>query len=510
MIDRKWPANNVIRSGTCTDAAFEVCTGRPQDGLLARQAGPITIDRPMWQGPYSQGLNRTLSRNLGGSVVSSTLNPLSVQVANTHSDKRNAKRATAAAAFGTFVEYYDFAVFGYIAVTVSLLFFPNDNPTAGLVNTMLVFGAAFVVRPLGAIFFGHLADRRGRRTALLASITLMCVAAGGTGLLPTYAQIGELAPICLVSLRMLQGFSAGGEIGTASSYIREWVEPSRRPLYVSLVPSVAVFGKAAAAAMAALIASLLPTEVMNSWGWRLPFLLAVPLGILCLRLRLRIEDSPEFQHLNKQANTSLRPFMTMMREHRRSLALVVSIATVQSVGTYIGTVFVASYLSTVLGFGQSDAAVIVLVATVFASFLIIISGYVGTRVGGRRLLTVAYLCYLAMTVPAFVMMNQGSTALAMLGLSLSMIPYAICQAGTYSILPEFFPTEVRSSGVSFGHSVGAVIGGGGGPYFATWLISVTGNPMIPAFILCGFAFAGLVIVNVAVRPNTEPSEHLFR
>lgn len=443
-------------------------------------------------------------------MVTATPKPTAAPSTKTPAERRKAKKATAVAAFGTFIEYYDFSVYGYIAVTLSLLFFPNDNPTVSLLNTMLVFGAAFVVRPLGAIFFGHIADRRGRRTALVASIVLMCVAAGLTGMLPTYGQIGVLAPVFLVILRMLQGFSAGGEIGGASSYIHEWAEPSKRALYVSLIPSVAVFGKAAAAAVAAVAASLMPTDVMNSWGWRLPFILAVPLGLLCLYLRLRVEDSPEFQHLQQDEKTSDRPFTRMLREHGRSLAKVVSIATVQSVGTYIGTVFVASYLSVVLGFSKGDAAVIVLVATVFAAFLIMGSGYLGVRIGSKHLLTVAYVCYLVTIVPAFVLMDMGSTGLAMLALSVSMIPYAICQAGTYSILPEFFPVEVRSSGVSFGHSIGAVIGGGAGPYFATWLIDVTGNTMVPAYILVAFAAAGLLIVNTVVHPNADEHVHRFR
>ena len=214
-----------------------------------------------------------------------------------------AKKATGVAVFGTFIEYYDFSVYGYIAVTLSTLFFPSQDPMVGLLDTMLVFGAAFVVRPLGAIFFGHLGDRFGRRGTLVASITLMCAAAGLTGLLPTYAQIGVFAPILLVILRMLQGFSAGGEIGGASSYIREWASPQRRPLYVSFIPGVAVFGKAAAAGVAAVVATAVPDATMDAWAWRVPFLLAVPMGIFCLFLRLKVEDSPEFNSLQRRDKT---------------------------------------------------------------------------------------------------------------------------------------------------------------------------------------------------------------
>ena len=144
--------------------------------------------------------------------------------------RRKAKKATAVGAFGTFIEYYDFSVYGYVAATLAVVFFPNDDPVIGLLNTFLVFGLAFLVRPLGAIFFGRLGDRSGRRTSLIASILLMSVAAALTGFLPGYAQIGIAAPILLVLLRMLQGFSTGGEIGGAASYIREWAAPEPPPV----------------------------------------------------------------------------------------------------------------------------------------------------------------------------------------------------------------------------------------------------------------------------------------
>ena len=171
---------------------------------------------------------------------------------------KKAKKATGVAAFGTFIEYYDFSVFGYVAATLAVVFFPSGDPVAGLLNTFLVFGTAFLVRPLGAIFFGRIGDRYGRRASLIGSVILMSGAAGLTALLPTYAQIGIWAPILLGLLRMLQGLSAGGEIGGAATYIREWAPVERRNLYISFIPSVGVLGKAGAAGIAALAALLCP------------------------------------------------------------------------------------------------------------------------------------------------------------------------------------------------------------------------------------------------------------
>lgn len=424
--------------------------------------------------------------------------------------ERKARRATAAAVFGTLVEYYDFSVYGYVAATLATVFFPSEDPILGLLSTLLVFGSAFLVRPLGAIYFGRLGDKVGRRKSLIACITCMGLAAGLTGLLPGYAQIGIWAPVLLVALRLLQGFSTGGEIGGAASYIREWAPERRRSLYISFVPSIGNVGKGLAAGITALVAATVPTEVMLDWGWRVPFLLAIPLGALVLVARLKVEDSPEYvENSAKQQDSDRRPVRELFAGHRAALAKVVAIALVQNIGTYVGTVFVAVYLSDVLDFSKAASSTIVLVAVLLAAVLIPVAGQVGARVGGKSLLVWSYLAYIVIVIPSFMLMGLGSVGLAVLGLGLSMIPYALCQAGTYTTIPEFFPVQVRHTGVAFGHSVGAVIGGGGGPYLATWLIDTTGNNLIPAFILVLAGALGLAVAAM-VRRSPENVTHLYR
>lgn len=430
--------------------------------------------------------------------------------APTAEHQRKAKKATAVAAFGTFIEYYDFSVFGYVAATIAVVFFPSGDPVAGLLNTFLVFGTAFLVRPLGAIFFGRIGDRFGRRASLVGSVILMSAAAGLTAVLPTYAQIGIWAPILLGLLRMLQGLSAGGEIGGAATYIREWAPVERRNLYISFIPSVGVLGKAGAAGLTALAATLVPAAEMESWGWRIPFLLAIPLGILCLVMRLKIEDSPEFTSSANKGQTTRAPMVELFRNHRSRLSKVFLIALVQNIGTYIGTVYVAVYFSTVLDFSKAEASTIVLIAVASAALLIPLAGQLGGRIGSKRLLTFSYIAYILVTIPSFMLMNAGSLSLAIFGLLLGMLPYALCQAGTYAAMPEFFPVEVRHTGVAFGHSVGAVLGGAGAPYMATWLIDSTGNTMIPAYMLVIFGVLGLATVLGLVRRNTLSASHLYR
>lgn len=435
---------------------------------------------------------------------------IAAETASAADQRKGAKKATGVAVFGTFIEYYDFSVYGYVAATLAVVFFPSDNPTLGLLNTLLVFGSAFIVRPIGAYFFGRLGDTHGRRTSLIASITTMGLAAGLMGMLPGYNVIGIWAPILLVLLRMLQGFSTGGEIGGATAYIREWAAPNRRSLFISFVPSFAQVGKALAAAMAALAAMIAPAEAMAEWGWRIPFLLAIPLAALCLILRLKVEDSPEFKALEKRDATAHGPFKEVITKYPKALGKVISISLVQNLGTYIGTVFVAVYFSEVLGFSKSEASTIVLIAVLFAAVLIPFAGQFGSRIGSKKLLLISYTAYIVLTIPSFIMMNQGSFVLALLGLGLGIIPYALNQAGTYGSMSEFFPTRVRHTGVAFGHSTGAVLGGGAGPYLSTWLIDTTGNTFMPGFILIAAGIYGLLVIGLTVKPSKDLSSHLYR
>ncbi|RYG26059.1 MAG: MFS transporter, partial [Burkholderiales bacterium] len=372
---------------------------------------------------------------------------------------------------------------------------------------------AFLVRPLGAIFFGHLGDRMGRRISLLACISLMGVASTIIGLLPTYAQIGAWAPALLVLMRLLQGFSAGGEVGGAATYIREWAPEHLRPFYISFIPSVAQIGKALAAAMAGVAAALTTPEAMADWGWRIPFLLTFPLAILALALRTRVGESPEHAAASAAAPAvagAPSPFRSLMVDHRAQLAKVVIISAIQSIGTYLGTVYVATYLSVVLGFSKASSSMIVLVAVLVAAVAMPIFGYLSSRLGGRWLLLWSYVMYALVSIPSFMLMAQNSFALAIAGLCLGMLPYALCQVGTYSVIPEFFPAEVRHSGVAFGHSVGAVIGGASMPFLATVLINWSGNTMVPAYILSGAGLIGFVIVTLFVRHQSAGHSHLYQ
>lgn len=368
-----------------------------------------------------------------------------------------------------------------------------------------MFGSAFIVRPLGGIFFGRIGDRYGRKASLLATVILMGVISSIIGFLPTYETIGIAAPVLLLICRLLQGFSAGGEIGSAASYIREWAPPSRRSLYVSFIPSIAIFGKASAAGIAGLAAYAFTTESNTDWAWRVPFLIALPLMLGCLYLRLKIEDSPEFVKLEKSGGISKAPMKDIFSaEYFPSLVKLVLCATVQTIGTYIGTVYVAVYMKTYLNMPTATVGLIILIAITCAAVFVPVFGHITDKIGAKKTLAGAYICYIALSYPMYSLMGQGSFTMALIALIVTMIPYTLCQAGSYAMYPELLPTKVRSTGVSFGHSFGSVIGGGLMPLLATYLIGLTNDIMIPTYLLMLTGVIGLITL-VFIK-LAEPNE----
>lgn len=419
-----------------------------------------------------------------------------------------AKKATWAASFGTLLEYYDFSVYGYVAALIAPKFFPSDNPTTSLLATLAVFGSAFVVRPLGGMLFGWIGDRYGRKTSLVATVILMGLASTCIGILPTYAAIGAAAPALLVLFRLLQGFSTGGEIGSAACYIREWAEPNRRALYISFIPSIAVLGKAGAAGIAGWAASMFVGDQID-WAWRVPFLLAFPMMLAILYVRTTMEDSPEFVQLEKSGGLAKAPLTELFTTYPQSLAKLVMFALVQTVGTYIGTVYVAVYLKTYLKLPQSQVGFTLLIAITLASVLIPLFGRLTDRIGARATLAASYGFYILLSYPMYSLMGGGDYWLTIAALCITMLPYTLCQAGSYVMYPELIPTRVRASGVSFGHSFGAVIGGGLMPLLATQLIDVFKDIMIPTYMLTINGVVGLLMLVIVKRADPGESR-LFR
>ncbi len=409
-------------------------------------------------------------------------------------ERSTLRRAIVGAAVGNTVEWFDFATYSFLATTLAVVFFPPGNPTAALLSTFAVFAAAFFVRPLGGLFFGPLGDRIGRQRVLATVIILMSISTFVIGLLPSYATIGILAPTLLVLARCLQGFSAGGEFGGASTFLAEYSPDDRRGFLVSWLEFSTLIGFVLGSTMVLVLTSVLPEDAMISWGWRVPFLLAGPLGVVGLYIRLRLEDTPEFRALEESGEVSGSPLLETIRENWKQILQVGGLVIIQNVGFYVVLSYMTTYFQDPLGFSATTGALSTTLTLLVGMALIPPLGALSDRVGRKPLLLASCIGYALLTYPLFLLLNTGNLAAAILSHVLLGALLAVFISTSIAALTELFPTRVRYGGFSIGYNFSVAIFGGSSPYLAQYLVSTTGNPLSPAFVVIGAAVATLLVV----------------
>jgi MFS transporter, MHS family, proline/betaine transporter len=404
------------------------------------------------------------------------------------------RRAMLGASVGNCVEWFDFAVYGYLAATLGAVFFPSEDPTISLLSSFAVFGVAFFMRPLGGFFFGPLGDRIGRQRTLAAVIILMSASTFVIAFLPSYAAIGIWAPILLVAARLLQGFSVGGEFGGASAFLAEYSPDERRGYLVSWIEFSAVGGFFLGSASVLLLTATIGEDALGSWGWRIPFLLAGPLGLIGLYIRLRVEDTPEFRALERSGEVSGSPFRETITQNWRPILQVIGLVIIQNAGFYIVLTYMPTYFSEQLGFSSTASSLSSVFTLLVAMALIPPLGALSDRVGRKPLLAASCVGFALLSYPLFLLMNQGNLVGAVLSHVALGALLAVFLSTTIAALAELFPTRVRYGGFSIGYNISVAIFGGAAPFFATYLISLTGNPLSPAFYLIAAAIASLITV----------------
>lgn len=263
------------------------------------------------------------------------------------------RKVLTASFIGNFVEWFEYASYGYFATVIAVVFFPEIAPSAALLATFAVFAISFIIRPIGGIVWGSIGDRIGRKTALSWSILIMSGATTLIAFLPGYTQIGIAAPILLLILRMVQGFSASGEYAGAASFLAEYAPPEKRGFYTSMVPASTAAGLLAGSLMSALLFSLLDAEQLQSWGWRLPLILAFPMGLVGLYIRLKLEDTPKFRELEAQHHVEVTPTRELFTTYRRPMVRAFGVTCLNAVGFYLILSYMPTYLITEMGMDES-------------------------------------------------------------------------------------------------------------------------------------------------------------
>ncbi|MFV0137347.1 glycine betaine/L-proline transporter ProP [Streptomyces sp. HMX87] len=433
----------------------------------------------------------------------------------TVTDERVVKRAVKAASLGNAMEWFDFGIYAYLAGTIGRVFFPSGSETAQLLSSFATFAVAFLVRPLGGMVFGPMGDKVGRKKVLALTMILMAIGTASIGLIPSYASIGFWAPLLLIAFRLLQGFSTGGEYGGASTFIAEYAPDKRRGFFGSFLELGTLAGYTGAAGLVTALTAWLGTDAMDAWGWRLPFLVAGPLGLVGLYLRLKLDDTPAYLkleegkvHASEAADavetTARGDLLKIFREQWRTLVLCIALVGAYNITDYMLLSYMPTYLSDELDYSETHG-LLILVATMVVLMLVVNQvGRLSDRFGRKPLLMTGMLGFFLLSAPAFLLVQQGSllavsTGMLMLGLSL------VCLLGTMSAaLPAMFPTSVRYGSLSVGYNLSASLFGGTTPLVITALISATGSDMMPAYYAMAAAVVGVIAVACMKETAQQP------
>ncbi|AXE85548.1 glycine betaine/L-proline transporter ProP [Streptomyces sp. Go-475] len=419
----------------------------------------------------------------------------------TVTDPALVKRAVKAAALGNAMEWFDFGVYSYIAVTLGKVFFPSGNPTAQLLSTFGAFAAAFLVRPLGGMVFGPLGDRVGRQKVLALTMIMMAAGTFAIGLIPSYATIGVGAPILLLVARLVQGFSTGGEYAGASTFIAEYAPDKRRGFLGSWLEFGTLAGYIGGAGLVTLMTALLSADDLTSWGWRIPFLIAGPMGLIGLYLRLRLEETPAFaaEVAKAEKDRPKVPLREMITGQWRALLLCVGLVLVFNVTDYMLLSYMPSYLTGQLHYDETHGLLVVLGVMALMMIVQPFAGALTDRVGRRPVIAAGCAGFLLLSVPALLLIREGSLLAVALGMGALGLLLVCFTASMPSALPALFPTKVRYGSLSIGFNVSVSLFGGTTPLVVTALIGATGNMMMPAY----YMMAAAVIGGFAVWRMTE-------
>ena len=415
------------------------------------------------------------------------------------------RKAIGGTIVGNTMEWYDVGVFGYLITTMGPVFLPEADKSVQTLFLLGTFAATFLARPLGGVVFGWLGDKVGRQKVLAATLMIMAASTFAVGLLPGYTQIGIWAAALLVLLKLVQGFSTGGEYAGATTFVSEYAPDKRRGYFASFLDMGSYLGFALGAALVSVLQLTLGQAAMEEWGWRIPFLVAGPLGLIAIYFRSKIEESPQFQAaLDAQADsaktavasdedTASGPIRLVKVYWRQIVLAMVLVAAANTVG-YALTSYMPTYLTESKGYDELHGTLLTIPVLVIMAACIPLTGRLSDKIGRRPVLWVGALSTVAFSIPAFLLIGVGNVWTTLAGLALVAFPVTFYVANLASSLPALFPTSSRYGGMGIAYNFSVAIFGGTTPFIIEGLIKLTNNDMMPAYYLMLTSLIGAVAI----------------
>lgn len=418
--------------------------------------------------------------------------------------ERSGRKAVIAASAGNALEWYDFTVYALFAVYIGQNFFRNDDPAVQLMASFLAFGLGFVVRPLGALVLGSYGDRAGRKAALTLTIMLMAMGTLLIAAAPPYAAIGVGAPLLIVCGRVLQGFSAGGEVGGATAFLVEHAPQGKRGQYASWLQASMGISNLLGALVATVVTTVLTEEQVGEWGWRIPFILGLAIAPVGLWMRRALDETPHFREEQaRQARSQEQnrtPLLRVIREYPGQLLAGIGLSVLWAIGPYSLIIFMPIYVQKNLGFASSEAFLAALIGNLFLIGGCVAAGSLSDRIGRRAVLTLGAVVMLVAVYPLMMWLKANHTPFALVVTqSLCCLMVSLYVGVAPAALSEIFPTAVRSSGMSLSYNTAVTIFGGFAPAILTWITYTTGVAFAPALYVMGASVIALAALWLAPR-----------
>ncbi|HUD53413.1 MFS transporter [Parvibaculum sp.] len=421
--------------------------------------------------------------------------------------RRVLRRAVTASAIGNATEWFDYGIYAYGVSYISSALFPGDAQQATLF-ALATFAISFLVRPFGGLFWGPLGDTLGRKSVLALTILMMAGSTVCIGLIPSYAAIGFWSPLLLVVLRMVQGFSTGGEYGGAATFMAEYAPDEKRGFYGSFLEFGTLGGFSLGALLMLGFSLVLGDQAMHDWGWRLPFLVAAPLGLVGVYLRSKMDDTPVFQEIErageqeKAIGVELRDLVSA---YWRPLLVLSGLVVALNAVNYTLLSFMPTYFATQLGLTTDESLIVPIVGMLFMMLFLPFVGYLSDRVGRKPLWWLSLGGIFILAIPLYHLMAAGFVE-AMFGFALLGLLYVPQLATISATFPAMFPTQVRFAGFAIAYNVSTSLFGGTAPAVNDWLIGITGTNLVPAYFMMG----ACVIGGIALIFVVETAGHSLR